>query len=311
MAYCPKCKTNKNTMWIYCYECRTKLKHEDPKNSNTTQNLEIHELFNAVSIKANWFLLTLIVSGSISISLVISSFSPNNIFGDLELNLGTALLGICLTVTIVDKIIKKRDDELWNLVSRMINRKVNFINSNFIIIFESFLYPNYYVIDKSIDPRILTKLVVIPDSSEKRTKTILEPDETILVEKLKNEFLNIPFDQWKKLYNDLNELNGRISKIFNNFGNRINHDAYRQLLALHVILEDLEYSILKQSYLEENKTYLELWKNGTDIDQKTESRKESATHLAHAFEHALYINKLLTNSNLFSDQILLINKQAG
>lgn len=328
MANCSKCNTHNYNIWIYCYKCGTKLtKHEDLKNSNTNQNLKICNNCNGNiskddnicptcdkklkknsldhfinSIRAKWFVLTLLASLFASALFVLLSFLPNNVFSDLELNLGIAAFSICLTVTIVDKVIKKRDEEKWAMTSRILLNKINFINIKFITIFEAFLFPNYYILDRSIHPEVLDSLSKVPYTKENPLQEKKELNEKELVKILEDEALNFPSSNWDELFNELNLLNDEITEILT-ISRDINPEIYSQLFALQDILRIsiIGYNNFLTYKLKNFESYIDL------------IRKRSSNHLAHALNHALYLDKLLVKSlgkkcGLFSSKVTIIHK---
>ncbi|WP_424355632.1 hypothetical protein [Methanobacterium sp. MBAC-LM] len=241
-----------------------------------------------------FYIITILV-GIILIYLIYISILPNNIYGDLELNLGTTFLSILLTVTIVDWIIKKRDEKLWSNVSLLILKRANTINKDFIVYILRYLYPDFFDWEITKKPK--------PEKYESIMEVIEVTKELIYeqIDKKIEEFTPIRFtvdsSELEQLRNDLKLLHKCIDEFIINFGNKADPKIYSHLLNL----QDIFQIIIKDHF----DSTLELTKfisdSNIDIDRRiliTISREYRANVVLRiALDQVMEFNKKFKNKD--------------
>lgn len=167
----------------------------------------------------------------IGISLFPSSYA------NLELNLGTELLGIIIVISVVDWIIKRNDAIKWAKTKQIIINKIEIFNNNYNSQVREFF--------SIAHPFFPTELEPTSENIKKIALDLLEHSEKEIFPTITHRIQDVSEENWNKFILELNETNDSIIQILLLFQNKIDPEIYSELLDIQMIIEkNLRYSLL-------------------------------------------------------------------
>lgn len=182
--------------------------------------------------KINLLNVSLVFLGLLSIGLIFYSFYPNQ-YNNLELNLGTELLGISIAIGGIDWVIRRNNQKKWEKTTNLILNEISIFNNRYNTIVRDFLSLTS-IVPFHMDPT--------PENVKKYNLDLLKFSKSKILPDLENKILFIKNGKWTKFISDLNELHERLISLIQLFGNKIDPNIYYELLSIEVkIRENLNF----------------------------------------------------------------------
>lgn len=177
-----------------------------------------------------------------AIILIGLSFISDNSWNNLELNLGTELTGIFLTITVIDWIIKRNNEKKWEKSKNLLFKKVIKVNNKFNSSIREF---------SGIKTKIPIHKKPYEENIIKFNIKLLELTEKDIMPLLQYTILSFPPIKWVKLFNNLRELNEYLIQTIFLFGDKIDPNIHSELLSIHINFEEMinEYETFPEAYL--------------------------------------------------------------
>lgn len=203
-------------------------------------------------IKSKFINLFIVILVVLSIEFSLLGFLTKDSLSNFYLGLGTVFIGAFLTLTIVDMLLMRRNDDLWAPVSKIIFSKINEINDKFVINLYKFLNPDILMIESLIRPDLLKKgakndyTQVLENKALRKVKL----NKNDLLNELEDKAVDIPKERWDNFISGLIDLNNEIGNITINYSNRLNHKVTPHLLMLQEVLNLLieTYNVQMEYY---------------------------------------------------------------
>lgn len=214
-----------------------------------------------------------------SIILIIGSLKQNK-FANLELNLGTELAGILLTITVINWIIKRSEEKKWEKSKKLVLKKVLKFNNKFNTAIRVFNgtqinFPN----TKPTEENIINFNI-----------ELLESTENNILPEIQQSILRFQPTQWKELFDSFKDLDNYLREIISLFGERIDPEIHSDLLSIHTFLEEIlnNYDAIPEVYLyPSNKLTTEQLTNSNIL------KRQFAQNLEDPLKIAISMNKKL------------------
>ncbi|MEL7670311.1 hypothetical protein [Methanobacterium sp.] len=203
-------------------------------------------------IKSKFVTLFIVILVVLSIEFSLLGLTKDSL-SNFYLGLGTVFTGAFLTLTIVDTLLSRRNDDLWAPVSKIIFSKINEINDKFVINLYKFLNPDILMIESLIRPDYLKKgakndyTQVLENKALRKVKL----NKNALLNELEDKAVDIPKERWDNFISSLIDLNNEMGNITINYSNRLNHKVTPHLLMLQEVLNLLieTYNVQMEYYV--------------------------------------------------------------
>ena len=214
-----------------------------------------------------------------SVILILISFIPNS-GSNLELNLGTELTGIFLTITLIDWIIKRNNEKKWKKSKKLLLKKVLKFNNKFNAVIR------YFSGNKTPIPRIKpTKENIINFNIE-----LLKFNEKNVLPEIQKSILSFQPKQWKTLFEELKELNEYLIQTMLLFGEKINPKIHSDLLSIQIFLEEIlsTYDAIPELFLYPPQKLTQF-----QLTMSNNSKKQFVENLEYSLKTSIKMNKKL------------------